>query len=208
MSKKTWADVGKGDVLELGGREWVVAKMKAKGRKAKVVVERKGRSAESIVKLAERVTIVARAKDRDPLRDNRGAQRRWAKPTEQTFAGATPAAGLNPGNPKKTEPPAPATGNPWGVPVGTAEKAIGKVFVGAHLVAETGDEKKGYYVPPVDIMTVAAHFALFHGGIPDAIADDEAKMLIAHKVQHDAALRGVALAVNHWHTEKRPDLTS
>lgn len=206
MSKKTWADIRKGDAIELGGREWIVAKIKPKGKKAKVKVEHKGRSAESIVKLGDKVKLVARAKDRDPLHDRDGAQRRWAKPSEQTTR-APRGTGLEPGNPRKTKPPAKATGSPWETPADRIERKLDEIL-GARLVAETADAKSGYYVPPVDIMTIAAHMALFHGGIPDAVADDEAKMLAVHRAQHDAALKGSPLAVNHWHTEKRPGLTS
>jgi hypothetical protein len=58
-------------------------------------------------------------------------------------------------------------------------------------------------VPPVDVSTVAAHLALFHGGIPSA-CEDEGAMLAAHTAQHAEARNGSPLAVNHWHTEKRP----
>lgn len=208
MSKKTWADVSKGDAVELGGREWIVAKIKPKGKKAKVKVEHKGRSAKSVVKLADKVKLVARAKDRDPLHDRDGAQRRWAKKSEQTFDRPRGvSAGLEPGNAKKTKPPAPATGSPWDTPADRIERKLDEIL-GARLVAETPDAKVGYYVPPVDITTIASHLAVFHGGIPDAVADDEAKMLAVHRAQHDAALKGSPLAVNHWHTEKRPGLTS
>lgn len=203
MSKKTWADVSKGDAVELGGREWAVVKIKPKGKKAKVRVEHKGRSAESIVKLADKVKLVARARDRDPLRDRDGAQRRWAKKSEQTYSTGGAAAGLEPGKAKQTKPPAKATGSPWETRADRVEKKLDEIL-GARLIAETPDAKLGYYVPPVDMTTIAAHLSVFHGGIPDAVADDEGRMLIAHKAQHDAALRGVPLAVNHWHTEKRP----
>lgn len=206
MSKKTWADIKKGDAVELGGREWIVAKIKPKGKKATVVVEHKGRKAESTVKLADKVKRTAKAGERDPLRDRDGAQRRWAKKSEQT-ARPNSTGGLAPGNPKKTKPPAPATGSPWETPSDRIERKLDEIL-GARLVGETGDPRAGFYVPPVDIMTIAAHLALFHGGIPDAVADDEAKMLAVHRSQHEAALRGSALAVNHWHTEKRPGLTS
>lgn len=207
MSKKTWADIRKGDAVELGGREWIVAKIKPKGKKATVVVEHKGRTAESTVKLADKVKRIARAGERDPLHDRDGAQRRWAKKSEQTSNKPQPTAGLEPGNSKKTKPPAPATGSPWDTPADRIERKLDEIL-GARLVAETGDAGVGYYVPPVDVMTIAAHLALFHGGIPDAVADDEAKMLAVHRAQHDAAFKGSPLAVNHWHTEKRPGLTS
>lgn len=208
MSKKTWADVKKGDVIELGGREWSVVKIKAKGKKATVDVSHKSRTASSSVKLADKVTIVKRRKDADPLRDRDGAQRRWAKPSEVEKAAPNGAsAGLKPGKAKQTKPPEAATGSPWETPADRIEKKLDEIL-GARLIAETGNEKLGYYVPPVDITTIAAHLAVFHGGIPEAVDDDEAKMLAVHRAQHDAALKGAALAINHWHTEKRPGLTS
>ena len=67
------------------------------------------------------------------------------------------------------------------------------------------DEDAGYYAPPVNVTTVAAHLALFHGGVPEAVSDDEGKMLAVHEAQHAEALKGAPLAVNHWHTKTRPE---
>lgn len=196
--KKTWGDVKKGDVVELSGRRWTVVKLKPKGKKARVVVEHKGRRAETTLKLSDRVTIV----ERDALHDAEGAQRRWATKREHDEKLHEPR-GLPPGDPAQKAPPAKPAGVSWEKPKGDAEKAVASLLE-ARLVGETTDESAGYYVPPVDVSTVASHLAIFHGGIPDACGDDEARMLSAHKAQHDEALRGSPLAVNHWHTAKRP----
>lgn len=202
MSKTTWADVKKGVVVELGGRDWVVVKIKAKGKTAKVVVEHKGRTAESAVKLADRVKIVAKSRDLDPLRDSSGAQRRWAKPKEAKLEAP---AKLAAGDPAQTRPPAKATGSPWDTPADRIEKKLDEIL-GARLVGIEPTGAGGYYVPPVDVTTIAAHLALFHGGIPEACDDDEGRMLAVHRAQHDGVKQGAPLAVNHWHTEKRPEV--
>lgn len=191
---KTWADVVKGDSVELGGRAWLVVKIKPKGKKARVVVEAKGRTAESVVKLADRVAIVkpeaAPLHKREKI-DGRPAirQERWATADESKAANGPM--------------PAPAEGGPWDRPADRIERKLDEIL-GARLVGEATDVKAGYYVPPVDVTTVAAHLALFHGGIPET-ATDEGRMLVAHNAQHDVAARGQAvLSVNHWHTEQRP----
>ncbi|UYL87165.1 hypothetical protein QEH40_gp44 [Microbacterium phage OscarSo] len=204
MSKKTtWADVRKGDLVELAGREYVVRKIKAGKKKADVKVERKGRTAESTVKLADRVTIVAKGdgSKHGPLTDEHGTARRWATKKEAREV-LGESAKLEAGDPSATKPPAKATGDPWETPHGRIERKLDEIL-GARLVGEsTGPE--GYYVPPVNVTTIAAHMAVFHGGIPEA-CDDEGKMMLAHAAQHDAAKKGESvLAVNHWHTEKRP----
>lgn len=197
--KKTWADISKGDVVELGGRPWSVVKIKAKGKKAKVIVEHKGREADSIVKLSDPVAIVK--PKAGPLYEKvtprASAQARWAKKSETTEPRGLPA-----GDPEKTKPPKKATGGPWETPADRIEEKLDKLL-SARLVGEASDENAGYYVPPVDVSTVASHLALFHGGIPDAAADDEGRMLAAHTAQH-AAITSAPLAVNHWHTATRP----
>lgn len=205
MSKKTWTDVKKGDVVELGGREWSVAKIKPKGKKAAVVVELKGRRAESVVKLADKVTIVKKGDGmkRGPLYDEHHTARRWA--TKREAEKVLGSGSLPPGGSTMTEPPAKPGADVWDRPVDKVEKKL-DALLGARLVGESNDESKGYYVPPVDVSTVAAHLALFHGGIPDAAGDDETRMLAAHAAQHEAALTGAGvLAVNHWHTKTRPE---
>ncbi len=202
----TWKDVEKGNVVELGGREWVVVKIKRDGRKAKVKVERRGREASSVVKLKDRVTIksAAAAKGkRGPLNDTSATAQRWA--TKKEAEEAMRSTGLPPGDPAQTEPPKKATGSPWETQADRIEARLDKLLQ-ARLVGVATDEKAGYYVPPVDSSTIASHLAVFHGGIPEACDDDETKMLRAHEAQHANALRGEGvLEVNHWHTKKRPD---
>lgn len=200
--KKTWADVTKGDVVELNGREWLVVKIKPKGKKAPVVVEYKGRRSESVVKLADKVKVITRREERDPLFDDQGRARRWATPREATVSDLVT---LPTGDPDVVKPPEKAKhGDPWETPSGRIERKLDELL-SARLVGVSKDESVGYYVPPVDVSSVAAHLALFHGGIPEACQDVEGAMILAHNAQHAAALKGEGvLAVNHWHTPTRP----
>lgn len=206
MSKKsTWADVKKYDVVELGGREWRVIKIKAGKKKAEVTVDYKGRIAESTVKLADRVRIAKKGDGtkRGPLHDETNAQRRWAtkRELEDSLGKGLPA-----GDPSVTKPPTKAKhGDPWESQTDRIEKSLNDLL-SARLVGISTDEDSGYYVPPVNVTTVASHLALFHGGIPAACEDDEKRMLSAHESQHAEALRGMPLAVNHWHTPTRPKI--
>jgi hypothetical protein len=200
VSKTTWADVAKGDTVELGGREYRVVRVKRKGKKVDVSVEAKGRYAASFVKAKDRVKVVRTAADAKKLTGPQGEQTRWAKKSELR---ESMGVELERGNPKQTKPPAPAEGGLWDTPETRVEKRLDQLL-GARLVGETSDPSAGYYVPPVDVSTVAGHLAIFHGGIP-AACEDEAAMLAAHEAQHAGAKKGEApLAVNHWHTEKRP----
>lgn len=194
----TWADVVKGDELELNGRTWRVVKIKPRKKKADVVLDYRGRRAESTVKLADSVTIVRR----DPLFDSSGTAQRWATDDEAASAGLT----MPTGDPDATRPPAAPGDDVWETRRDKVERRLSDLLQ-ARLVGESTDESSGYYVPPVNVSTVAAHLALFHGGIPDACSDDEGAMLAAHDAQHAAALKGEGiLPVNHWHTAKRPAL--
>lgn len=195
MSK--WKDVVKGDVVKMSGRECRVVKIKPKGKKARVMLDVRGRYSEGEVKLADKVKIVSR-KTGGKLHGSEGEQRRWA--TEPELAEAM--SPIPAGDPAQTKPPAKADGDPWERPVDRVERKLDELL-GARLVAEAKNEAMGYYVPPVDVSTVASHLALFHGGIPEACTD-EAMMIRAHEAQHVEALRGAALPTNHWHTEKRP----
>ena len=158
----------------------------------------------SDVKLADRVKIIGHAKSApSSLHDEHGAQQRWAKKRELDEV-MREGASLPAGDSKATKPPKKPKGGEWEKPKGDAEKMIVDLL-SARLVGESHDEKAGYYVPPVDVSTVAAHLELFHGGIPDAVSDDEGRMLAMHGAQHEAAATGAGvLAVNHWHTAKRP----
>lgn len=210
MSKKTtWADVSKGDDLDFGGRAWRVVKIKPrkpkkKGKKpskADVMIEHKGRYSESVVALDERVTIAQKGDGtkRGPLDDAAGAQRRWATKKEADAAGV----GLGAGKPEVTKPPTRPEGDVWETPHGKVERMLDDLL-SARLVAEAKDDAVGYYVPPVDVSTVASHLTLFHGGIPSA-CEDEGAMMRAHEAQHAAAAKSEGiLATNHWHSERRP----
>lgn len=205
MSKSTWADVKKHDVVELGGRKWRVVKIKSKGKKATVTVDYKGKEATSVVKLKDRVTFAEKGdgSKKGPLATPGGEQRRWASKKEHDAVLGNEPRGLPAGDPEITKPPKKPGDDVWETPHGRVERLLSESLQ-ARLVAESKDEKAGYYVPPVSISTVASHLVLFHGGIPDAIVNDEAMMLTAHDAQHAEALRGAPLAVNHWHTETRP----
>lgn len=205
--KKTWRDVKPGDVVELGGRGWSVVKIKPKGKKAKLEIRFGKRESSGEVKLGDRVKIIERRGAASvagpPLLDEHGTQQRWATKKELAAALAM-GPKLPAGNGKAKKPPEPAAGGSWTKPKGDAEKMIVDLL-SARLVGESKDEAEGYYVPPVDVSSVAAHLELFHGGIPEAAADDEGRMLGAHTAQHAAALKGEGvLAVTHWHTAKRP----
>lgn len=188
-----WSKVSKGDRVELRGREYEVVKIKPKGEHAKVTVRGGGSVFESKVRLADKVTIVA-----DPLHGKDGAQRRWAKPREVKN---NEPKGLPPGDPSVRKPPAKPSGDPWETRRDKVERRLDDLL-GARLVGESTDESSGYYVPPVDVSTVAAHLVLFHGTDVSAFGVDD--MLELHDNEHASALKGHALKVNHWHTETRP----
>ena len=200
MRRSTWAEVEKGDVVTLdNGREWRVLKLKRKKKTVAVKVEHNGRTAEAELSKKSRVKIAKRAADADPVQDVRGAQRRWAKPAELEEV-------LGRGDPTRTKPPAKAEGPAWDErhAKGTAERTLEKVL-GARLIAETPNEAAGYYVPPVDVTTVASHLALMHGGIPGSGEYTEGELLKIHADQHaEAKTIGASLAVNHWHENRRP----
>jgi len=193
-----WAKIEKGMRVELGGRTYTVEKVKPKGKRAKVTVALGGSTYTSEVKLKDVVTIARKpepkkkSKRREPLHDERGAQARWATEKEAR-------RGLPPGDPAVTEPPAPAEGGLWDTPATKAEKKLDRIL-GARLVGESLDEGAGYYVPPVDLTTVAAHWMIFHNG-DDWETEGEATLLLRHKLEHED---GAPLKVNHWHTEERP----
>lgn len=200
-----WADVKKGDSVELVGRKWTVVKIKPDGKRAAVKVEHGERTAKSVVKLKDAVKIyrgAAAPAKREPLHDE-DAQRRWA--TEKEYLAAMGRGGLEAGDRTATEPSEKPKGKKWDAKPekGTVEHVVGKAL-GARLVGESKDTSRGYEVPPVDVSTVAAHLAVFHGGIPEHV-EDEGAMCRMHTAQHDAAKKGEGiLAVNHWHTERRP----
>lgn len=185
----TWADVAKGDRVTMSGRPFDVVKVKGSGKKRTVTVKGGGGVFMSEVKAKAAVEL-------EPLhkRDtNLGAetQNRWAKPTEAHGPDEQRRIALPPGDAEQTKRPAKATGGPWDAPKGRAEKVLEDIL-DAHLVGEADDENAGYYVPPVDDSTVAAHGLLFHGQVMD---------LEQHVAAHSA---GGAFKTNHWHTKERP----
>lgn len=198
-AKTTWAKVEKGQTVELNGRPYLVVKIKPGKKAAEVKLSHKGRDSKGEVRLKDPVVVTDAAprSKRGPVVDAAGTMQRWA--TEKEHRATLPA-----GDPTKTKPPEKPRGDLWETPVRGMERKL-DALLGARLVGEAKDENAGYYVPPVDASTVAAHLAVFHGGIPEACDDDEAAMLRAHDAQHDAAKTGAGvLSTNHWHTEKRP----
>lgn len=186
-----WSKVTAGDYVELRDRKYEVLKIKPKGTSAKVTVRGGGAVFESKVALADKVTVVT-----EPLRDKSGQMQRWAKPSEDKSKSGLPA-----GDPAAVKPPRKAIGEAWETPRDKVERKLDRIL-GAHLVGQADDEGSGYYVPPVDGSTVAAHVALFHGVDPSEYGVDD--LLELHDNQHAQALAGIALTVNHWHTETRP----
>ena len=192
----TWADVSAGDRVEMKGRVYTVVKTKLKGERIRVTVELGGATFTSDVRPGDGVTIAPLL----PLHDSTGRQTRWATQEEHDRATAPPR-----GDPNVTTPPAPASEDLWELPRDRVERKLDSLLE-ARLVGEAVDEGAGYYVPPVDVDTVAAHLVLFHGVNPAQYGALE--MLDLHGAQHLAALDGAALAVNHWHTETRPVVKS
>lgn len=196
----TWAKVKPGERVELKGKPYVVAKIKAKGKRAKVTVVGAAGRFTSEVKLKDEVKRVKRGK----LYDRDGRMQRWAEPDEVKHAARVAGQGLpDAGDPAVTEPPRKKFGNPWETPRDKVERKLTELM-GARLVGEADDETSGWYVPPVDVTTIAGHLALFHGTDTSSYGIDDMREL--HELEHQQALSGVALHVNHWHTEERPSV--
>lgn len=179
--KKPWSKVKKGDRLDLGGRTWTVEKIKPGKKKAEVKIRHKSNVVRDTVKLADKVRIADKP---EPV------QRRRAEPP--------------PAKPKKQKkrPPEPATGDPWETQQDRIEKHLERIL-GARLVGEATDPDAGYYVPHVDVTTVASHLAIYHGAIDPGMS--EVEMLAQHEKEHAEHLDGERrFTMNHWHTEKRP----
>lgn len=202
-TKTTWAKIEKGATVELNGRPYLVEKIKRDGKRATIKISHKGRASKGEVRLKDPVVLstASPASKRGHVADEHGTMQRWAKKSELAEA---MGRGLPPGDPSKRKPPEKPKGDLWETPVGRVERKL-DALLGARLVGVATDENAGYYVPPVDASTVAAHLALFHCGIPEACDDDESKMLRAHDAQHAAALKGEGiLSSQHWHSERRP----
>ena len=198
-TKTTWAKIEKGATVELNGRPYLVEKIKRDGKRATIKISHKGRASKGEVRLKDPVVLstASPTSKRGPLHDAAGTMQRWATKAEHRET-------LPAGDPAVTTPPEKPKGDLWETPVGRVERKL-DALLGARLVGVATDEGVGYYCPPVDSSTIAAHLVLFHGGIPEACKDSEAKMLEAHSTEHAAALKGqAALSSNHWHSEKRP----
>ena len=177
--KRKWSKVSRGDVIDLRGVAWTVEKIKPKGEKAKVAIRSGSRTADAKVRLADKVRIVERRATSAP----------------QKPAKAKPPQRMPPTRPK------PAHGDPWETQQDRVERKLDQIL-GARLVGESTDGGSSYYVPPVDVQTIRAHMMVFHG---DPARDaTEVQLLERHEAEHKASASGAALAVAHWHTEKRP----
>lgn len=215
-----WRDVEAGSVVSLKGNPWRVERVKVKGKTARVRVSGPLGTFERELKAKDRVELVRRpvfrngrhdfetllAEDRaadetgGPLRDAKGAQRRWAT-ADEAERDAPPALGLPGGRHGASPKPETSKGPKWDEPsVDPAGVAV-ETILGARLVAETPDEPAGYFVPLPDVTTIRAHLAIFHGVPADGQPSDEGRALAQHKLAHD---EGYPLAVNHWHTKRRP----
>ena len=194
---KTWADAKKGDDVVIDGKTYRVRKVKRDGKLVKVTVERAGRSFTSHVKAKAAVQLVTTSSSKGvPLHDATGTQQRWAKPKEA-------AEVLGRGRPEVTEPPVAPGEDPWEEPRDRIERKLDAIL-GAKLIAESDGKGDGYYVPPVDVTTIAGHLVTFHPNTYDP-AKDEVAMLAGHDHEHKMVLEGKAkLHVNHWHTKTRP----
>lgn len=192
-----WRKIEAGDHVELRGKVFEVVKIKPKGSAAKVTVRSAAGTFESKVPLDGKVTRVA-----DPLHDETGAMRRWAKPAEAPKREAIPA-----GDPSITKAPRKLSGDPWDTPRDKVERRL-EAVLGAVLIAEATDESEGYYVPPVDVTTIMGHWVVFHGGDPTDY-EGEAETIKAHEFEHADRLKDpgayAPLKVNHWHTKTRPE---
>jgi hypothetical protein len=190
----TWADVQRGDAVKLGSRTLVVKKAKRDGKRVHVVIKDHLGTFERDVKAKDKVEVVQDSVlkigggiDFDKLgkqmglHDDTGAQQRWAEPAESLA----------------DETPKPVTGSPWTTQADRAEEAL--ATIGARLVAESHDGEKSWYVPPVDVSTVAAHWLVFHGGDPAML--DSMALLAHHNQQHKDY---TTFKVPHTHTEVRP----
>lgn len=180
----TWADVQRGDAVNLGSRTLIVKKAKRDGKRVHIVIKDSLGTFERDVKAKDTVTL-AKAADLTikpkKLHDDAGAQQRWAKPNESLG----------------DEPAGPASGSPWTTQADRAEEAL--ATIGARLVAESVDGEKSWYVPPVDVSTVAAHWLLFHGGDPTML--DSMELVQHHNQEHQNYSK---FKVPHTHTEVRP----
>lgn len=176
--KKKWSKIRRGDIVELAGRAWTVEAIKVGKKKADVKVRSGARTAESRVSIDDKVTI-------------------GTEPQKSTSS--RPARVVEKPKPRiPDEPPKAPNGNPWETQQDRIERKMDEIL-SARLVGEQTDPDSGYYVPPADVTTIAAHMLIFHGGMPDMT---ETQMLAEHELQHEKD--GANQATPHWHTERRP----
>ena len=212
-----WRDVEAGSVVRLKGGDWRVDRVKVKGKRARVRVSGRAGTFERDLKAKDRVELVMRARRKGesvfaplaeryadpgpgPLRDERGAQRRWAT-DEEAKRDAPPSLGLPGGRHGAKPQPETGKGPRWDAPATDPAGRAVEGILGARLVAETPDEPAGYFVPPVDVTTVRAHLLTFHGMPGHEQPLDEARALEVHRRMHDD---GEVAPVNHWHSKRRP----
>lgn len=195
-----WRDVEAGSVVRMKGGDWRVDRVKVKGKRARVRVTGPAGTFERDLTARDRVELVTRAADPGPLRDERGAQRRWAT-DEEAKREAPPSLGLPGGRHGAKPQPETGKGPRWDAPATDPAGRAVEGILGARLVAETPDEPAGYFVPPVDVTTVRAHLLTFHGMPGHEQPLDEARALEVHRRMHDD---GQVAPVNHWHTKRRP----
>jgi hypothetical protein len=182
MSKKTskgttWADIVKGDRVEIGGKEYDVEKAKPKGKLIRARLTRNGKVFEGEQRAKDAVTRLPPA----PLHDEAGAQTRWAKPEE--------------------------SGDPWETPRDRVEEKLDRILGAVLVAETDNEAAGYFVPPQdvTTIASHLAMFhakdadetrALMSLGIDD--------MLEHHASAHAAALNGAPLPVNHWHTKTRP----
>lgn len=204
MSKTTtFGALSKGDRIVMGGADFEVVKAKLKGKAVKLTVTGKRGTFSSEVKAKATVELAPKP-GKVALDGPKGEQQRWATEKEARQADdwvRDRPTSPPPGDPAQTKRPAKADGGPWETRRDKAEEVL--ATIGARLVGEATDESAGYYVPPVDVETVAAHLLIFHGVDGTAYAS-AADALTLHAQHHDDAKTGGAMLVNHWHTKQRP----
>ena len=222
----TFGELSKGDRIVMGGADFEVVKAKLKGKAVKLTVTGKRGTFSSEVKAKATIELAPKP-GKVALDGPKGEQQRWATEKEARqaddwaddssmskaetlarFRALSPepsAIGHRtsppPGDPAQTKRPAKADGGPWETRRDKAEEVL--ATIGAHLVGEATDESAGYYVPPIDVETVAAHLLIFHGVDGTAYAS-AADALTLHAQHHDDAKTGGILQTVHWHSKQRP----
>lgn len=201
-----WRKVEVGMSVELKGKAYTITTAKTQGKVVTVTVAGKGGTFTREMRGKDTVNVARKAelvKAKPPtggkLYDDDGRMRRWATASESR------GVGLEPGDPAITKRPKKAKGGDWVTPTDDAEAVVVAILSGT-LHGATGDPARGWYVPPVDPSTIAAHLSIFHELAVDAGTFDELEAI--HLRHHEAATTEpfTALAVNHWHTKERPKL--